>query len=105
MQTLTHPDRRTVNTGTYRVTRTAEALAGLVADALVEAACCGSPALAQTLAAAVRDAAELAGALPPATRAHDLQVCSRQLRSECVRRSAPLQPGARGVQLWDAHRT
>ena len=64
--------------GTYRVTRTAEALAALVAEALVEAASCGSPALAQTLAAAVRDAAELAGALPPATRAHDLQARDQQ---------------------------
>lgn len=60
--------------GTYRVTRTADALAELMADALMEAAACGSPALAQTLAAAVRDAAELAGALPPATRPGDLQV-------------------------------
>jgi hypothetical protein len=62
------------------VTRTAEALAELVAGALTEAASCGSPALAQTLAAAVRDAAELAGALPPAVRAHDLQVAPRAPR-------------------------
>jgi len=75
--------------GTYRVTRTAEALAELVAGALTEAASCGSPALAQTLAAAVRDAAELAGALPPAVRAHDLQVAPPSRRGPAAARPRP----------------
>lgn len=42
--------------------------------ALEEAVRSGSPAVAQSLAAAVQDVAELAGALPPSVRARELQV-------------------------------
>lgn len=42
--------------------------------ALEEAVCSGSPAVAQSLAAAVQDVAELAGALLPSVRARELQV-------------------------------
>ncbi|EIE23685.1 hypothetical protein COCSUDRAFT_63210 [Coccomyxa subellipsoidea C-169] len=52
-------------TGRYRITRRAEALVALMQGALEEAVKSGSPAVAQSLAAAVQDAAELAGALPP----------------------------------------
>lgn len=41
--------------------------------ALEEAVRSGSPAVAQSLAAAVQDVAELAGALPPSVRARELQ--------------------------------
>ena len=41
--------------------------------ALEEAVKSGSPAVAQSLVAAVQDAAELAGALPPSVRARELQ--------------------------------
>ncbi|KAK9905917.1 hypothetical protein WJX75_008898 [Coccomyxa subellipsoidea] len=61
-------------TGRYRITHRAEALVGLMREALEEAVRSGSPAVAQSLAAAVQDVAELAGALPPSVRARELQV-------------------------------
>lgn len=60
-------------TGRYRVSATAQELCALVHATLAEGVRAGSPALAQSSAAAVADAAELAGTLPPALRARELQ--------------------------------
>ncbi|CAL8471952.1 g11494 [Coccomyxa elongata] len=61
-------------TGRYRITHRAEALVAVMRGALEEAVRSGSPAVAQSLAAAVQDVAELAGALLPSVRARKLQV-------------------------------
>lgn len=74
--------------GRYRVTATAQQLLALVRAALAEAARSGSPALAQSLCAAVVDIADLAGALPPALRPKTLQAPT--LSSRHARPSMPL---------------
>ena len=72
---LSHIQMRCMaHAGRYRVTATARKLVALIHSTAAEAARCGSPALAQALVAAIADVAELAGTLPPAVRARELQV-------------------------------
>lgn len=63
-----------VHAGRFRITGSADRLARLLHQAARDAAASNSPALAQTLVAAVTDVADLAASLPPKARAKQLQV-------------------------------
>ena len=61
--------------GRFRITRSADRLVQLLHQAAGDAAASHSPALAQTLIAAVTDIADLAANLPPKVQAKQMQVC------------------------------
>ena len=65
---------RCANAGRFRVTRSADRLVQLLHQAAGDAAASHSPALAQTLIAAVTDIADLAANLPPKAQAKQMQV-------------------------------
>lgn len=75
----------------------------LIHQAASEAAASRSPALAQTLVAAVTDVADLAAALPPKARAREMQVCFAQ--SQCssliaTRHRRVLEPPQPARSAW-----
>ena len=65
---------RCPSAGRFRITRSADRLVQLVHQAAADAAASHSPALAQTLVAAMTDVADLAANLPPKARAKQMQV-------------------------------
>ena len=62
--------------GRFRITRSADKIVQLMHQAARDATSSRSPALAQTLIAAVTDVADLAASLPPQMRAKEMQARS-----------------------------
>jgi len=88
-QTYIAVDGKLCNTGRFRITRSADGLVQLLHQAARDAAASHSPALAQTLIAAVTDVADLAANLPPKAHAKQMQV-SRKLFAP----HTPIQPSS-----------
>ena len=65
-----------MHAGRFRITRSADKIVELMHQAARDATSSCSPALAQTLIAAVTDVADLAASVPPQTRAKEMQARS-----------------------------
>ena len=65
-----------MHAGRFRITCSADKIVQLMHQAARDATSSRSPALAQTLIAAVTDVADLAASLPPQTRAKEMQARS-----------------------------